>query len=205
MTVNARRPYYPLFVLLLLTLAGCSSVNLTSVVDTQFLLGSRLLPLQGLLVVYDSRDLTLKQDFETSFAEYIRENTSAIAHTDIELYSPLKNLDEKEKIWALKDSYIDGVLYIYGGGSGRPLRDWLLPEAKDIDKETQAWKSSAVKLFLPSTGVVVWAGNVEGNDAFVGEELNSGGFFSAVVADLVRRGILEVPRSENPGLRGFNR
>jgi hypothetical protein len=62
-----------------------------------------------------------------------------------------------------------------------------------------------VKLFLPSTGQVVWAGSIEGIDAYVGEELNSRSFYSAVVGDLVRRGILDIPRAENPGLRGFNR
>ncbi|MBE0644263.1 MAG: hypothetical protein IH600_09300 [Bacteroidetes bacterium] len=203
-TTTPRLAILPL-VILILAFAGCSTVELTSVVDTQFLLGSRLMPLQTVLVVYDTRDLALKQDFESSFADYIRANTSTIVHTDIELYSPLKKLEDKEKVWALKDNNIDGVIYLYGGGSGRPLRDWLLPEAPEIDADTPAWKSSAVKLFLPSTGQVVWAGSVVGLDAFVGVELNSRGFFSAVVGDLVRRGMLDIPRPANPGLRGFNR
>jgi hypothetical protein len=96
-------------------------------------------------------------------------------------------------------------LYISGGGGGRPLRDWLLPEAADIDTDTQAWKSSAVKLFLPSTGQVVWAGSIAGTDAIVSEDLLSSRFFNAVTSDLIRRGILDIPRVANPGLRGFNR
>jgi hypothetical protein len=190
---------------LFLAITACSSVELTSVVDTQFLLGSRLFPLNSILVVYDSRDLALKQEFETSFSAYLTDNAAVKVYSDIELYSPLKKVEEKEKEWALRDNSINGVIYISGGGSGRSLRDWLLPEAAEIDTDTQAWKSSAVKLFLPSTGQVVWAGNVAGNDAYVGEGLLSRGFFSAVNSDLVRRGILDIPRSANPGLRGFNR
>ncbi|MFZ1731827.1 MAG: hypothetical protein WBQ23_02465 [Bacteroidota bacterium] len=188
-----------------LSMAGCTSVELTSVVDSQFLLGSRLLPLNSVLIVYDSRDLALKQEFESGFKDYLQGNSSAEVYLDIDLYSPLKKLEEKEKEWALRDNKIDGVIYFSSGGSGRSLREWLLPEAKDIETETQAWKSSAVKVFLPSTGQVVWAGNITGSDAFVGEALLSRSFFSAVSGDLVRRGILDIPRIANPGLRGFNR
>ncbi len=202
-------PTHRRFILpLIITLAfsvGCSTVELTSVVDTQFLLGSRLFPLGSVLVVYDSRDLALKQEFESEFKDYLGENSSVQVRTDIELYSPLKRMEEKEKVWALKDNSIAAVIYISGGGSGRQLRDWLLPEAPDIDTDTQAWKSSVVKLFLPSTAQVVWAGSIAGHESSTGEDLFSRGFFSAVTGDLIRRGILDVPRAVSPGLPGFNR
>jgi hypothetical protein len=204
MSVNPLRPLFlPLASLLML--AGCSTVELTSVVDTQFLLTTRDLPFNSVLVVYDTKDLALKQKFEYAFSEYLRENSATQVHADIDLYSPLKQMEEKEKTWALRDNNIVAVLYFQGGGSGRSLRDWLLPEAPDIDISTAAWKSGAAKVFIPTTGQVVWAGNVAEHDAFVGEELISSGFYSAVVSDLVRRGFLESPRVENPAMRGFNR
>ena len=194
-----------LMLLSAMLLAGCSPVELTSVIDTQFLLTSRDIPINSLLVVYDSKDLALKQQFEEGFAEYLRENSAAQVFADIDLYSPLKKMEDREKTWAIRDNSISAVLYVYGGGSGRSLRDWLLPEAADIDTETQAWKSSAARLFLPATGQVVWAGNVTGQIAYVGEDLFGSGFYSAVTADLIKRGILEVPRVQNPAMRGFNR
>lgn len=199
-----RRPILLPLVIAIVT-AGCSPVELTSVVDTQFLLGSRMFPLNSVLIVYDSRDLAMKQEFESDFRDYLIRNSSAQVHTDIELYSPLKRMAEKEKIWALKDNGIVAVIYIPGGGSGRPLRDWLLPEAPEIDTETQAWKSSVVKVFLPATAQVVWAGSIAGTQDASGEVLHSKGFFSAVTADLIRRGILDIPRAASPGLPGFNR
>ncbi|MBR9976228.1 MAG: hypothetical protein KFF77_11650 [Bacteroidetes bacterium] len=189
----------------LLGSTSCSTVELTSVVDTQFLLTTRDIPLNSMMVVYDTKDLALKQRFEAEFAEYLRDNTSAQVYLDIELYSPLKNMPEQEKVWAIRDNSIAAVLYVSGGGSGRPLRDWLLPESPDIDTETQAWKSSAARLFLPATGQVIWAGNIEGGINYVGVELISGSFYSAITSDLIRRGILAVPRVENPAMRGFNR
>jgi hypothetical protein len=204
MSAMYRRLAVLAFISLSLT-AGCSTVDLSTVVDTQFLLTSRDLPLNSLLVVYDAKDLALKQEFEGAFAEYLREHTSAEVRTDIELYSPLKQMEEREKVWALRDNKITAVLYVYGGGSGRPLRDWLLPEAPDLDTGTPAWKSSAAKIFLPATAQVVWAGNVVGQDALVRENLFSRGFYSAIVSDLVRRGFLDVPHVANPAMRGFNR
>lgn len=204
MSVSPLRPFFLPFAALLL-LTGCSSVELTSVVDTQFLLTTRDLPFNSILVVYDTKDLALKQEFEYGLVEYLRGNSAAQAHADIDLYSPLKKMEDKEKTWALRDNNIVAVLYFHGGGSGRSLRDWLLPEAPDIDISTAAWKSGAAKVFIPTTGQVVWAGNVAEHDAFVGEELISGGFYSAVVSDLIRRGFLEAPRVENPAMRGFNR
>ncbi len=198
--------FLPLYLLVaLFVVTGCAPMELSSVVDTQFLLGSRDLPMSNVLVVYDSRDLTVKQEFELAFSEYLEANSAVKAHTDIELYSPLKKLSEKEKEWALRDNNIDGVLYISGGGSGRSLREWLLPESPDIDIETQAWKSSDVRIFLPTTAQVVWAGSLQERDAVLNEDFLSRGFYSAVTSDLVRRGILDIPRVANPGLRGFNR
>lgn len=204
------RPFHtPIVLLLLLSatgpISGCASVELSSILDTQFLLTTRDLPFNSVLVVYDTKDLARKQEFEQAVTDYLREHTAAQVHADIDLYSPLKQLEDKEKIWALRDNSIQAVLYLPGGGSGRPLRDWLLPEAPEIDTETPAWKSSTAKLFLPATAQVVWAGSVMGHEGYVGEELRSRAFYSAIVADLVGHGILEIPRVENPGLRGFNR
>ncbi|MDX9757906.1 MAG: hypothetical protein RBU27_01995 [Bacteroidota bacterium] len=195
----------PLLFVVAALLSGCASVELSSILDTQFLLTTRDLPFNSVLVVYDSKDLARKQEFEHAFAAYLREHTDAQIHADIDLYSPLKRLEEKEKTWALRDNSIQAVLYMHGGGGGRSLRDWLLPEAPDLDTETPAWKSSAVKLFLPATAQVVWAGSVMGHEGYVGEELRSRAFFSAVVADLVGHGMLDMPRVDNPALRGFNR
>lgn len=205
MPTTTRRFFLLLHAIAAMFLSSCSTVELTSVVDTQFLLTTRDIPLNSLLVVYDTKDLALKQQFEAEFAEYLRKNTSAQVYQDIELYSPLKNMSEQEKVWAIRDNSIAAVLYVSGGGSGRPLRDWLLPESPDIDTQTQAWKSSAARLFLPATGQVVWAGNIEGGINYIGEDMFTGGFYSAITSDLVRRGILDVPRVENPAMRGFNR
>lgn len=184
---------------------GCAPVNLTSVVDTQFILANRDLPLKNLLIVYDTRDLGLKGEFEAAFTEYVRENSDARALRDLDLYSPLKKMTDREKLWALKDESIDGVLYLNGGGSGRSLREWLYPEAKELETDTPAWRGGTVKLFLPKTGQVIWVGSVEDAGGLVDEELNSRGLFSAVTNDLLQRGIVPARRVENPALRGFNR
>lgn len=189
----------------LLFLTACAGVDMSSVVDTQFLMTNRDLPLQNLLVVYDSRDLALKDDFEMEFASYLRENAEIKVHRDIDLFTPLKNMTDKEKVWALKDASIDGVIYMNGGLSGRPLREWLYPEAPELDTKTPAWTGGTIKLFLPRTAQVVWVGNVSEAGGMAGEELNTRGFFSAVTLDLVRRGIIAQPRDRTPGLRGFNR
>ncbi len=189
----------------LIALGGCAPVNLTSVVDTQFILANRDLPLKNLLVVYDARDLGLKGEFEASFTAYLRDNAEVRALRDLDLYSPLKKMTDREKLWALKDESIDGVLYLYGGGSGRDLREWLYPDAADLETDTPAWRSGTVKLFLPKTGQVIWVGSVEDAGGLVDEELNSRGLFSAVTSDLLQRGIIEARRIENPALRGFNR
>lgn len=200
-----RRSVLPLLLTISALLSGCASVELSSITDTQFLLTTRDLPFNSVLVVYDSKDLARKQEFEHALAEYLRGHTAAQVHADIDLYSPLKQLEDKEKTWALRDNSIQAVLYMHGGGSGRPLRDWLLPEAPDLDTETPAWKSSVVKLFLPATAQVVWAGNVAGHEAMVDEKLFGRAFSSAIVADLVGHGMLEMPRIDNPAMRGFNR
>ena len=205
MPTKTRRLSFLLPALAALIMASCSSVELTSVIDTQFLLTTRDIPLNSLLVVYDAKDLALKQRFESEFAEYLRDNTSAQVHTDIELYLPLKNMSDQEKVWAIRDNSITAVLYVSGGGSGRPLRDWLLPESPDIDTQTQAWKSSAARLFLPATAQVVWAGNIAGGINFIGEDMFSGSFYGAITSDLIKRGILAPPVVENPAMRGFNR
>jgi hypothetical protein len=189
----------------LVLFTGCASVDLNTVVDTQFLLANRTLPLQNLLVVYDTRDLAAKDEFEGALASYLRESSDASVYRDIDLYSPLKNMSEKEKLWALKDEGIDGILYLSGGQSARSLREWLYPEAADIDTNTPAWQTGTVKLFLPSSGQVIWVGSVKDYGSVVYDDLNSSGFFSAVSSDLLRRGILTVKSERNPGLRGFNR
>ena len=194
-----------LTVLSMVLLTACSSVELTSVVDTQFLLGNRVLPLSNILIVYDSRNLPEKDEFEAAFSAYLRESGTVLVYRDIDLYSPLKKMTDKEKLWALKDEGIDGVLYLNGGGSGRALREWLYPEAKDIETSTPAWTSGTVKLFLPATGQVIWVGSVADYGSVVHSDLNSRGFFSAVSSDLLRRGIIEEAIDHSPGLRGFNR
>ncbi len=194
-----------LALLVLVFLAGCSSVDLNTVVDTQFLLANRTLPLQSVLVVYDSRDLAAKDEFEAALASYLRESSDARVYRDLDLYSPLKNMSEKEKLWALKDEGIDGVLYLSGGQSGRSLREWLHPEAADIDTNTPAWQTGTIKLFLPTSGQVIWVGSVKDYGSVVYDDLNSSSFFSAVSSDLLRRGILAMKTDRNPGLRGFNR
>ena len=187
-----------------LALPACGPMELTSVVDTQYLMGNRDLPLQNLLVVYDSRDLALKDRLETAFTEFLEENSDAKAFRDIALYSPLKKLSEKEKLWALKDQSIEGVLYIDGGGSGRSIREWLYPEAK-IDTGTTAWQNGTVRLFQPKSGTVIWIGSIPGQQGRVGEDLESRRFYSAVTNDLLRQGILQKQRPKNPALPGFNR
>lgn len=191
--------------LILFLLSSCSSVDLTTIVDTQFLLTGRELPFERVLLVFDSGDLALKQKVEYSFGKYIKEHTDAEVFYDIDMYSPLKIMSEKEKEWALRDNQIQGVLFLAGRGSGRTLRDWLLPEAKDIETETQAWRTSVIHLFLPATGDVVWAGSVQGVEGVITEPLLKKSFYGAVTGDLLRRGILEQPAAVNPGLRGFNR
>ncbi|MCB2205905.1 hypothetical protein KQI65_14275 [bacterium] len=195
----------PLSLLTAVFLFGCSSVDLNTVVDTQFLLANRSLPLQNILVVYDSHDLAKKDAFEEAFASYLRDNTACIVYRDIDLYSPLKNMSEKEKLWALKDENIDGVLYMFGGNSDRSLREWLYPEAPDIQRDTPAWRSGAIKLFLPKTAQVIWVGSISDYGSIVYDDLNSRSFFSAVSTDLLRRGIIAAREEANPGLRGFNR
>jgi hypothetical protein len=194
---------FTLLVVVLLT--ACSSVEMTSVVDTQFLLGNRVLPLTNILVVYDSRDLSVKDEFEAAFATYLRESATVKVYRDIDLYSPLKKMTEKEKLWALKDEGIEGVLYLNGGGSGRSLREWLYTDAKDIETTTAAWMSGTIKLFLPVTGQVIWVGSVADYGSVVYDDLNARSFFSAVSSDLLRRGIIEEQIDQSPGLRGFNR
>jgi hypothetical protein len=190
---------------LILLLSSCTSIELTSIVDTQFLLTGRELPFERILLVYDTGDLARKQSVEYSFGEYLREHSAAEVYHDIDLFSPLRIMTEKEKEWALRDNAIQGVLYIAGGGSGRALRDWLLPEAKDIEKETQAWRTSVIRLFLPSTGQVIWAGSVQGIEGTIDPSSLTTRFYSAVTAELLRRSVLERPAAANPGLRGFNR
>ena len=185
--------------------SSCAPVNLTSVVDTQFILANRDLPLENLLIVYDARDLGVKGEFEAAFTEYLRENANVRALRDLDLYSPLKKMTDREKLWALKDESIDGVLYLNGGGSGRSLREWLYPEAADLETDTPAWRGGTVKWFLPKTGKVIWVGSVEDAGGLVDEELNSRGFFSAVTSDFLQRGIIAAREVQNPGLRGFNR
>ncbi|MDT8324006.1 MAG: hypothetical protein RRA94_07850 [Bacteroidota bacterium] len=194
-----------LSMLTLLLCAACSSVDLNTVVDTQFLLANRTLPLQSLLVVYDTRDLAAKDEFEGALASHLRESSDATVYRDIDLYSPLKNMSDKEKLWALKDEGIDGILYLSGGPGERSMRDWLYPEAADIDRNTPAWQTGTIKLFLPNSGQVIWVGSVKDYGSVVYDDLNSRGFFSAVSSDLLRRGILDEKRDPNPGLRGFNR
>ncbi len=198
---------YPLALLVVTAamLGGCSSVELNSVVDTQFLLANRILPLQNILVVYDSRDLAAKDAFEAAFADYLRGSANVNVFRDIDLYSPLKNMSDKEKLWALKDEGIEGVLYLFGGDSQRSLREWLYPDAPDIDKNTPAWQTGAIKLFLPTTAQVIWVGSIADYGSVVYEDLNSRSFFSAVSSDLLRRGIIAVQEDTSPGLRGFNR
>lgn len=183
---------------------ACGPMELTSVVDTQYLLGNRELPLDNLLVVFDSRDLAFKERLETAFVEFLEQNSDANAYRDIALYSPLKKMNEKEKLWALKDQSIDGVLYIDGGGSGRSIREWLYPDAT-IDTGTTAWKNGTVKLFLPESGGVIWIGSIPGQQGRSGEELESRRFYSAVTNDLLRQGILQKQSPRNPGLPGYNR
>ena len=190
--------------LVITALPACAPMELTSVVDTQYLMGNRDLPLQNLLVVFDSRDLALKDRLESAFAEFLDENSDAKAFRDIALYSPLKNLSEKEKLWALKDQSIDGVLYIDGGGSGRSIREWLYPEA-GIDTGTTAWQNATVRLFQPKSGSVIWIGSIPARQAKTPEDLESRGFYSAVTSDLLRQGILDKQRPRNPALPGFNR
>ncbi len=197
-------PALPALMLSVLILSACGPMELTSVVDTQYLMGNRDLPLQNVLVVYDSRDLALKDRFETAFMKFLEENTDAKAFRDIALYSPLKKLSDKEKLWALKDQSIDGVLYISGGGSGRSIREWLYPEA-EIDTGTTAWQSGTAKLFLPKSGGVIWIGSIPGTQGSAGEDLESRRFYSAVTNDLLQQGILQKQRPRNPALPGFNR
>ena len=198
---------YPVAFLLLAAVlcGGCSSVELNSLVDTQFLLANRILPLQNILVVYDTRDLAEKDAFEKEFADYLRGSANVNVFRDIDLYSPLKNMSDKEKLWALKDEGIEGVLYLFGGDSQRSLREWLYPEAPDIDRNTPAWQTGVIKLFLPTTAQVIWVGSIAEYGSVVYEDLNSSAFFSAVSSDLLRRGIIDVQEDTSPGLRGFIR
>gem|GEM_PF-1456669 len=191
--------------LVLILLTSCGGIELTSVVDTQFLLTSRSMPLNNILVVCDTRNLALKDAVESSIANHLRMSSDARVFRDIDLYSPLKTLTEKEKLWAIRDAEIGGVLYMNVGESGRSLRDWLYTEATDIDVETQAWQSSVAKLFIPSTGVVVWAASMPDRDEVGADLLTSRSFRVALAADLLQRGIIEQPQVRNPGLRGFNR
>ncbi len=188
----------------LFALSSCGGVQLASVTDTQFLLTNRILPLRSMMVVYDTRDLGMKAEVEQSLVEALRSNADVVARRDIDLFSPLKTLSEKEKVWALKDNDVKAVLYIGGKGSGRPLRDWLYTEAKDIDTGTPAWSSSVVRLFLPETGEVIWTGSLSGEETGP-EVISTRGFASAVASELVRLGMIAVRRPENPALRGFNR
>jgi len=178
---------------------------MTTVVDTQFLLGNRNVPLGNLLVVYDSRDLDVKQRFETGFSEHLREIAEVRALRDVDLFSPLKQMTEKEKLWVLKDENIDGILYLDGGGSGRSLREWLYPEAENIATNTPAWENGIVKLFLPQNGQVIWIGSVPGHNGPVDENLLSRRFFTAVTSDLMLHGILQLRQRGTPGMPGFNR
>lgn len=201
----SRHPSVRCIPLILLLLSACSSIDLTTIADTQFLLTGRELPFENVLIVYDIGDLALKQEVEYAFGKYIEEHTDTEVFYDIDMYSPLKIMSEKEKEWALRDNQIQGVLFIAGKGSGRPLRDWLLPEAEDIQTQTQAWRTSVIRLFLPATGDVVWAGSVQGVEGMLTGSLLKKSFYSAVTGDLLRRGILQPPAAVNPGLRGFNR
>ncbi|MBN1448093.1 MAG: hypothetical protein JXA28_09190 [Bacteroidetes bacterium] len=198
------RSFLP-FILVVFTGTACGPVEMTTVVDTQFLLGNRALPLRNLIVVFDGSDFDIKQRFEAAFVKYLAENAELRAFRDVDLYTPLKQMTDKEKLWALKDESIDGILYIDGGGSGRSLREWLYPEAPDIETTTIAWKSGTVRLFLPQTGQVIWVGNVTGHSGTVGEDLMSRRFYGAVTSDLILHGILQQRRPQNPAMPGFNR
>jgi hypothetical protein len=202
---GTRKHAAALLTALTFSLAACSGIELTSVVDTQFLMTTRSLPFTTVLVVCDTRDLGLKGAMEEGLAVHLQRDIGLTAYRDIDLYSPLKTLSEREKVWALKDAEIQAVLYIDAGGSGRPLRDWLHTEAADVDTLTQAWQSSSVLLFLPDLGQVVWAAGLPGETQKVTSDLNTRSFYTAISSDLLRRRIIAVETSSQPLIRGFNR
>jgi hypothetical protein len=184
---------------------ACGSMELSTVADTQFLMSTRTLPFERLLVVCDTRDLGLKAELEEGLSRYLMGIADVKAFRDIDLYSPLKTLSEKEKVWALKDASINAVLYMYAGGSGRSLRDWVFPEAADVDVTTQAWQSSSVRLIIPETGQVVWVAGLPGESQVVSSETPARKLFAAVGADLLKRRFLGMPSDDQPLIRGFNR
>jgi hypothetical protein len=196
--------YLLLFAALML-FSACGSMELSTVADTQFLMSTRTLPFERILVVCDTRDLGLKAELEEGMSRYLMETAGVQAFRDIDLYSPLKTLSEKEKVWALKDAGINAVLYMYAGGSGRSLRDWVYPEAPDVDVTTQAWQSSGVRLIIPETGQVVWVAGLPGESQVVSPETPARKLYAAVTADLLQRRFLALPTEDQPLIRGFNR
>ena len=188
-----------------LAVQSCGSLELATVADTQFILTTRTLPLTCILVACDTRDLNFKSAMETDLALYLREHASVIVFRDIDLFSPLKSMTDKEKLWALKDAGIQGVLFLNGGGSGRSLRDWLYPDAMDLDTKTQAWVATCGRLFIPESGSVIWAAGLPEQEQRVTHDHLTRSFHAAIVGDLLLRGFIAVPVEEQPMIRGFNR
>lgn len=204
-TLKANVPAVFAAAITIIAFTSCGSMELATVADTQYLLTSRSMPLTSLLVVCDTRDLGFKSEMETGLTGYLKEEVGINVYRDIDLYSPLKTLSEKEKLWALKDAGIQAVMYLDAGGSGRSLREWLYPDSPDLDMKTQAWQSSCVRLFTPEKAQVVWVAGVEGETQKVTGELLGRSFYAAVTGDLLKRGILAIAIDDQPMIRGFNR
>ncbi|MCZ7554858.1 MAG: hypothetical protein M5R41_00465 [Bacteroidia bacterium] len=197
-------PALPLLAVVFLV-SACGTLDIAAVADTQFMMSTRTLPFERILVVCDTRDLGLKSELEEGMKRYLEETAGVEAFRDLDLFTPLKTLSEKEKVWALKDAGINVVLYMSAGGSGRSLRDWLYTEAEDVDKTTQAWQSSVVRLIIPETGQVVWAAGLPGESQLITSETPARKLYAAITSDLLKRGFLALPTDNQPLIRGFNR
>ncbi len=189
-----------------LLFAGCSSLHVTSVADKDFINLSPLVPLKTILIVYDGADQEAKASFEQSFSEYFEQNTMTVPFKAGDLFPPLRKMTEQDRVRAIKDREIGGILLIKGGGSGGSITDWLYPGADVIDTSDPVWQQSQLQLFMPESGQVLWVASFRGFD---GRSLSlddySRAFISAIGADLLREELVLLRTDGASRMRGFNK
>jgi hypothetical protein len=186
-------------------LAGCSSVELTSIADTEYLMTSRRGVLEKILVVYDGKDLTTKASWEDAVSSYIAQNTTTRAVKDIDLFSPMRVYTQKERVTIFREEHIDGILLLEGGGSGRTPADWTLPTAQQAALQSPAWKQGQMRLVLPADGRIAWFAAVPNlTGGILGPEQLTRSFVAAIGGELLRFNFVELRQDERPGMKGFN-